>query len=1195
MTSPQNQLFTLIRSTRRRRQQLLALRGAALLLVLSAAVLLLCGWLANRYRFDLQVVNYLRVSALLSLLGGGYLFLWRPLRRRVSNRQLARFIEERQPVARDRFVAAVEVVEGDLSATHSWAVTQRLVREADDHAARTNLNEIIPNKRLAAYSATAAACLALFVGTLVWGPPGLLRGFKQLIAPVNLATVDGEAQSISVTPGGARVPRGSDQQIRAKLTHINSDAVTLFTRVVEGEETGDETTDTRWQGQIMETAKNEGEFQFIIFNIQNSTEYFIEAGGVRSETYRLDVVDVPFVKQLDLTLNFPAYTRLAAKTIEDGGEVAAVKGTMVRILAKLTGRVKAARLVVADKRKIEMRAEGETDFSGSLTVAGESSYYIELTSVDGEVYRGSNEHDIVPLEDQAPTVSFEKPGRDMRATNLEEVFTQVKAEDDYGVSSVEMYFSVNGQAEQKVNLQQLSRDAESNALRGTHTFFMEEFGLKPGDFVSYYAKARDASREATSDIYFIEVKPFEMQYKQAQQQPGGGGGGGGEDQNALTKRQKDLIAATFRLLREGNNYTAEERNANFGAIAQGQEKLRGDTNNFIDRLRRRLGNQLEGEEQVTAMISHLEQAAREMEGALPPLQKQQGRDALPPEQRALQQLLSADSILREMQVANSNQSEGGGGESRDQSQELAQLFELELDKMKNQYETLRREQRQQQQQPSSSGGKSEVERKLEELARRQQKMMEEQQRRRQSARAQNNSGGGGGGGRQQQELIEETRKTARELERLSRERRDQKLQEMSRQLNQAADEMQRAQAAASQGEQNGQSAEQQSRRALEKLEQARRRMQNSRQSGTAQDVGDLRQRAAEAAARQREIARDLDNLSRQNGQSGEAQQAKQQLAERKDALADAVKNLEGDLEETARSAGDGNQKGNQQIKDAASQMRRNQLSEQIKRNNENIERGQYGIAKGNERAVQQSLDQLAERLRNAEQSAKNRTGAGGEEALDRTRQLADDLESLKRRLDENARRSNSQNGQQARGQKQNQQRGQQGEQSGEAREQGNSEGRSEQRQQQAATRDSNQGGNEDSRVGSNERSEGGDDRQVWGELRERLREAQDLRQQFGREGGGSASNRDLDRAVRQLEELTARGQMEGEAQTAALLKAQVIEPLRQIELELSRRQASKNGERTFTLGDEGTAPERYRKDVEEYYKSLSNRAARKRS
>jgi len=63
--------------------------------------------------------------------------------------------------------------------------------------------------------------------------------------------------------------------------------------------------------------------------------------------------------------------------------------------------------------------------------------------------------------------------------------------------------------------------------------------------------------------------------------------------------------------------------------------------------------------------------------------------------------------------------------------------------------------------------------------------------------------------------------------------------------------------------------------------------------------------------------------------------------------------------------------------------------------------------------------------------------------------------------------------------------------------------------------------------------------------------------------------------------------MEGDAQTAAALKANVVEPLRQLELELSRHVQGQLGRTNLRLRDEGTAPERYRKAVEEYYRRLS--------
>lgn len=65
--------------------------------------------------------------------------------------------------------------------------------------------------------------------------------------------------------------------------------------------------------------------------------------------------------------------------------------------------------------------------------------------------------------------------------------------------------------------------------------------------------------------------------------------------------------------------------------------------------------------------------------------------------------------------------------------------------------------------------------------------------------------------------------------------------------------------------------------------------------------------------------------------------------------------------------------------------------------------------------------------------------------------------------------------------------------------------------------------------------------------------------------------------------------MRDDMATALMLKDQVIEPLRSIEMELSKRVQAKLGTNRLRLGDEGAAPERYRKLVDEYYKRLSSR------
>jgi hypothetical protein len=526
--------------------------------------------------------------------------------------------------------------------------------------------------------------------------------------------------------------------------------------------------------------------------------------------------------------------------------------------------------------------------------------------------------------------------------------------------------------------------------------------------------------------------------------------------------------------------------------------------------------------------------------------------------------------------------------------------------MKNQYETVQRQQRQQAQQE-----KSEAERKLEELARRQEQALEEQRRRMQGPR--NQSGSSGGNQRQQQELIEETRRAARELERLSRERRDPQMAELSRQLNQTADEMQKAQAS-SRG--NSSDSIAQNERALDRLREAQNRLQQTNgqtggQSGSAgnqQQVSDLRQRAAQAAARQREIAKDVENLARRGGQDANSKRMRQQLGERKDALADAVNGLQQDLEQSARAMGGGQQRTSRQLSDLAEGMQRDRLAERIREGKQSLEGNNLEGARANERAIERSLNNVSERLQSAEQGA-GKSSNNSEEALDRTRQLADDLDSLRRRLDERRNQQPGQQGQQGqrgqqgqqgqqgqRGQQGQGQRGQQGQQGqeGQRGQQGQEgqQGQQGQRGQQGQQGSQNGSNSGDGRQwGGNDRWGGNgnwDDRQLNSELRQRLNDAQNLRRQYG---GTSGPNGLLDEAIEQLKRLTEVGPA-NDIQTAAQLKANVIDPLRQLELQLSRQTQNTAGRTNLRLRDEGAAPERYRKAVEEYYRRLSGGGSR---
>jgi hypothetical protein len=146
----------------------------------------------------------------------------------------------------------------------------------------------------------------------------------------------------------------------------------------------------------------------------------------------------------------------------------------------------------------------------------------------------------------------------------------------------------------------------------------------------------------------------------------------------------------------------------------------------------------------------LPQAATEMKGAEARLREPNPEAALPPEQRALQFLQKAEEEY-ELQVSTSRQQGGGGGGGAGSiAEDLADLFELELDRMANQYETSQRASQQ-----SADQKIDELAEKLKELARRQEQEAERQLPPRRPA------GVGRRRGQQQRELADQAEEAAR--------------------------------------------------------------------------------------------------------------------------------------------------------------------------------------------------------------------------------------------------------------------------------------------------------------------------------------------------------------------------------------------------------------------------------------------------
>ena len=111
---------------------------------------------------------------------------------------------------------------------------------------------------------------------------------------------------------------------------------------------------------------------------------------------------------------------------------------------------------------------------------------------------------------------------------------------------------------------------------GSHLLAAEDLKVKPGDVITYYARARDVGRgkaptETKSDMFFLEVKPFSEEFVAAQSQAGGGGPSGDPQLDSLIAAQKEIINATWNIERRSQGGRSAD---DIAAIAQAQAELK---------------------------------------------------------------------------------------------------------------------------------------------------------------------------------------------------------------------------------------------------------------------------------------------------------------------------------------------------------------------------------------------------------------------------------------------------------------------------------------------------------------------------------------------------------------------------------------------------------------------------------------------
>jgi hypothetical protein len=804
----------LLDGVRARWQRLVLLGGVARACV-GVAVVLAVLFVAQPWLPERPLVLAAAALVTLALAAAASAWAFAPVRQRPSNLTLARFIEERAPTLDDRLVSAVALLQTPSS---SAGLMGPMLADAAHAAAGVDASVVVPDARVRSSSMRALAAV-VFLGVVLFAGRESVR---TTLDATTLAFFPSRI-AIAVVPGHARVQKGAPLAVEARLTGNRAPVIAQFLRAEAGANPDDEAA---WHPVEMARDSN-GRFHATLDAVLESFRYRVRAGGILSDVFDVTVAQAPRVARIDLEYQYPPALGLKPDTQEDSGDVYAPAGTRVQLSIRSDPAAATGQLAFAEGASVPLTFGSGGVLTGTFTIADNTSYRVALADAKGLNNPGDTEYFVRTLDDRPPDVHVIKPARDRRVTPLEEVDVEVKAEDDFGLARLELVYAVRGGAETIVPF---SIPPHRTSAGGTHTIYMEDLPVRPGDFVSYYVRARDDGRgvrahEARSDIFFLEVRPFEQEFQLAQSQMTAARGSRSVD--ALVAAQKEIIVATWKLDRRRQASGGVQSVADVKAVARAEADLRTRVQEASSafrestlrdpRQRQPTGAAPAGEDAMSA-------ASRAMGTAATALNALKTPDALPPEMEALNHLLRAQAELKRQQI--SRQDAGAGGENR-ASEDLSSLFDRELQRQQQtNYET-----------PSTVDNKNNgsLTDAIKDLARRQDELNT----------------------RQQALNAQSAAERQRELDRLTRDQQElrKKAEEIAKQLSQGAPSGQGAQGP--QGAQGAQGAGARSdamRRVSEDMRGAASDLQR-------QDPAQASQRGVRAAQRLRDLERQLRNAS----------------------------------------------------------------------------------------------------------------------------------------------------------------------------------------------------------------------------------------------------------------------------------------------------------------------------------------------
>jgi hypothetical protein len=318
-----------------------------------------------------------------------------------------------------------------------------------------------------------------------------------------------------LSPGNKEIVKGENVDILIKVTSLlpaftsPSMELTIF-RQQEGQENYDE---------IKIKPDSTGVFTTTFQAIRTTTKYFAQYADAESESYTLTVLDRPLVRSFNVRLDYPAYTKIQPKIMDESvGDVTALTGTRITISGVASKPLQEAFLQFGNNTKLKFTTRQEK-FSASFPLVSDDSYFVSLFDKEGLSNNEPVHYQLKTIMDEFPAVTIVDPGRNIDIASDQSISLFLKAKDDFGFSSMRLGYrlvkSRYEQAHDEYTFIPIPFSAGSEGrVELPYTWNLTSLNLVPEDVVEYFAEVFDndvikGPKSGRSNLYLLRLPSLE--------------------------------------------------------------------------------------------------------------------------------------------------------------------------------------------------------------------------------------------------------------------------------------------------------------------------------------------------------------------------------------------------------------------------------------------------------------------------------------------------------------------------------------------------------------------------------------------------------------------------------------------------------------------------------------------------------------